>query len=134
MTDKLADMVNRHSADTLHVPVDIFSTELSPAEALVKYLKENKQLRYADIGRLLNRDQRGIWCTYNNAKTKQPEAQTSIATMTVPVSLFSSRAKSILEHLVLHLKETHTLAQIAKMLNKSPSTIATTHSRARKKQ
>ncbi len=135
--DKLSDIVTRltdQHNNTPHIPVDIFATALSPAESLVKYLKEHKQLRYADIARLLNRDQRSIWCTYNNAKTKNPHPFNPALPATIPASLFSSRKLSILEHLVSHLKQKHTITAIAKLLNKSISTIATVHQRARRKQ
>ena len=53
------------------LPVSIFkASKLSPFEAIVKYLKEEKHLNYKDIGDLLNRDQRNIWTVYNRASKK----------------------------------------------------------------
>lgn len=119
----------------LRVPVSLFAAKLSPAEALVKYLKEQERLRYADIARLLNRDQRGIWCTYRRAQRKLPGAlAVPPSSHTVPVSRFTDRTLSILEHVVRHLHDQDIAHKdIAQLVNKSPSTIATVHSRARRK-
>jgi len=51
------------------IPVSIFKdTRLTPFELIVKYLKEIKNLTYAEIGRQLNRDERNIWTVYQRAK------------------------------------------------------------------
>jgi DNA-directed RNA polymerase specialized sigma24 family protein len=56
---------------TLCIPVSIFKDErLTPFELIVKYLKEMKNLTYAEIGRQLNRDERNIWTVYQRAKKK----------------------------------------------------------------
>jgi hypothetical protein len=53
------------------IPVSIFNKpKLSPFEAIVKYLKEEKGLNYHQIGEILNRDERNIWTVYNRAKKK----------------------------------------------------------------
>ena len=53
------------------IPVSIFRKEkLSPFEAIVKYLKEEKKLNYHQIGALLNRDERNIWTVYSRARKK----------------------------------------------------------------
>ena len=116
------------------VPVTVFATRLSPAEALVKYLKE-QGLRLTDIGRVLNRDQRGIWSTYRRASLKHPEVLVlSPAQASVPVSLFQDRKLSVLEHVVHHFREKDVQVKvIASWLGKNPSTIASVHHRARKK-
>ena len=116
-------------------PVTIFATSLSPAEALVKYLKENKQLRFAEIARLLNRDQRGTWCNYNRACKKHPAPfELPSSSLHIPASLFRNRSLSILEHVVDHLRNKNIpVRDIAVIINKSPSTIAAVHHRVRRK-
>jgi hypothetical protein len=53
------------------IPVSIFNKpKLSPFEAIVKYLKEEKGLNYHKIGEILNRDERNIWTVYNRVKKK----------------------------------------------------------------
>lgn len=132
LVDHLSRMMHQQGA---RVPVSIFASRLSPAESLVKYLKEQEKLNYAAIARLLNRDQRGIWCTYQRAQRKHSAtlAVTPSAHI-VPVSLFGERKLSILEHVVNHLRSQNVpLKSIAELVNKSPSTIATVHSRVRRK-
>ncbi len=120
-----------------HIPVSIFATELSPAEAVVKYLKEHHSLTLSEIAKLINRDQRGIWGSYARSKRKMPDAfELGSAIHTIPISCFSDRSKSILEHVVTHLKDEKNLkpAQICSLLNKKPSTIWTAYQRGRRKQ
>ena len=137
--EELIQVVARLSAhlqkQELHIPVSIFASTLSPAEVLVKYLKEQKQLRYSNIAKLLNRDQRGIWCTYKRANNKHPKKLVvTDSKHAVPVSLFTNRKLSILEHTVDHLrKQKITVKKIAKLIDKSPSTIAVVHHRVRRK-
>ena len=53
------------------IPVSVFKKpKLTPFEAMVKYLKEEKKLNYRQIGSLLNRDERNIWTVYNRTKKK----------------------------------------------------------------
>jgi DNA-directed RNA polymerase specialized sigma24 family protein len=53
------------------IPISVFKKpKLTPFEAMVKYLKEEKNLNYRQIGNLLNRDERNIWTVYSRAKKK----------------------------------------------------------------
>lgn len=117
------------------MPITIFNGKLSPAEALIKHLREHHNLRFTDIAKLLNRDQRGIWCAYKASQKKEPtHLPLDPHHILFPVNLFSDRNFSILEHIVIHLREKYTINEISKLLNKHPSTISTIHSRARRKQ
>jgi DNA-binding CsgD family transcriptional regulator len=54
----------------ISIPLSIFKDKkLSILEALVRFLK-NQDMNYAEIARLLNRDQRTIWTVYLRAKNK----------------------------------------------------------------
>ncbi|MEM2916514.1 MAG: hypothetical protein QXT19_04115 [Candidatus Woesearchaeota archaeon] len=120
-----------------HLPVSIFSTRLSPAEAVVKYLKEHHALTFSEIAKLINRDQRGIWGSYSRARKKHPERfDIKLASYTIPVSCFNDRSRSILEHVVTYLKDSKGLkpAEICTLLNKKTSTIWTAYQRSRRKQ
>lgn len=120
-----------------HVPVEIFATALSPAESLVKHLKEQHALTFSEIARLLNRDQRGIWGSYERARRKSPAPFASRqSSHAIPLSCFADRSRSILEHIVTHLKDAVHLpvASICAALNKSPSTVRTAYRRSRRKQ
>jgi len=120
------------------IPIYIFNNEtLSSLETIVKYLKENKNLKHSKIAKKLNRNVKTIWATYQKAKQKQPQMFTEQETsITIPINLFCDRTFSVLEHITRHLKENHNLnySEIARLLNRSPKTIWTTHQRARKKR
>ncbi len=54
----------------VHIPSSIFKNrKLTIFEAIVVYLKE-KEMKYSEIGKLLNRDQRNIWTIYNRSIQK----------------------------------------------------------------
>jgi len=118
-----------------HIPLSIFSTKLSPLEALVKYLKDHQHHTNHAIAELLNRNDRTIWTTYNNAKQKNITLPLSTDIL-LPFSLFSDRTLSILEHVVKYLKEQlyMTNKKIANLLNKDNRTIWTVYDRSKKKQ
>jgi DNA-directed RNA polymerase specialized sigma24 family protein len=118
------------------VPVEVFSTKLSPSEAVVKYLKENKQKTYREIAVILKRDERGIWGSYRRSLNKL-KAPFEIAEplISIPLINLSDRRLSILEAVVLYLKEVvgKRGTEISRLLNKSPTTISTVYLRAKKK-
>ena len=54
-----------------YVPVSALSDRrLGVLESVVKFLKENYELNYSEIGRLLGRDPRTIWTAYSRGKNK----------------------------------------------------------------
>jgi hypothetical protein len=113
------------------VPVSIFRSRAGPLGALVCFLKQ-KGLRFSDIARLLSRDQRTIWATYNKYPNKQGlELDYSLC---MPVELFSDRRLSIMEALVYYLKSVNNLRliEIATLLSRSNKTIWCFYSRAKK--
>lgn len=56
----------------ISIPTAIFHNRgLSSLEAVSVYLKEKKGLRYSEIAKLLNRDDRTIWTSYKRAKAKR---------------------------------------------------------------
>lgn len=118
------------------VPAEIFAAELSPAEAIVKYLKENRSKNYHEISIILKRDERGIWGSYRRS-LKKLKAPFEIAepSVSIPLTSLSDRRLSILESVVLHLKEVvgKRGSEISRLLNKSPTTISTVYLRAKKK-
>ena len=57
--------------DDIVIPVSVLADRsLGPLEAVVRFLKDEKNLKYSEIARMLERDERTIWVTYNNAKKK----------------------------------------------------------------
>jgi hypothetical protein len=54
------------------IPLNIFKKRtLSVLETLVKYLKEQYEMNYHDIGQALERNERTIWTVYQRGKKKQ---------------------------------------------------------------
>ena len=114
------------------IPISIFKNN-SPLEALVKYLKENLDLSLSEISRLLNRDQRTIWITYDNASRKINGLE-GLSKKLIPINVFSNRKLSILENTVYYLvNKGISLNNIAKILNRNYKTIWTTYSRTKNK-
>lgn len=55
----------------VNIPSFVFrDRDLAALEALVVYLKDSQGMTYAQIAKLLNRDDRTIWTTYKRAKQK----------------------------------------------------------------
>jgi DNA-directed RNA polymerase specialized sigma24 family protein len=55
----------------VNLPSFIFKDRsLAALEAIVVYLKDSQGMTYAQIAKLLNRDDRTIWTTYQRAKKK----------------------------------------------------------------
>lgn len=120
----------------IKVPLSIFSLSFSPLESLVKYLKENLGLRYHEIASDLNRDDRSIWRTYQQAKSKSKVAfESKKDDYMIQISIFRDRKSSVLENLVVYLKDGQnlTVREISTLTNKSVSTIWTVYNRAKKK-
>lgn len=118
--------------ENIQIPLSIFINN-SPLESLVKYLKENIGLSLAEISRLLNRDERTIWVTYNNSK-KISKLDLS-SKVKVDVVIFSDRKFSVLENLVYYLikEEDYSLSEISKLISRNYKTIWTLCRRAEEK-
>ncbi|KYK25209.1 hypothetical protein AYK26_06340 [Euryarchaeota archaeon SM23-78] len=120
------------------IPVSVFDNAyLSALEAIVKYLHENKGLRFSEIARLLNRYQRAIGVTYRFASKKMKFRLKIRATKYhVPLDFIARRQMSVLESIVYHLRETYKLPYyiIATMLTRDDRTIWTVYQRALKKK
>ncbi len=68
---------------SLSIPISIFrDREISVLEAMVEYLKDKKNMRYSEIARLLNRDARTIWTSYQRAKEKRKVSEAESETET----------------------------------------------------
>ena len=65
-------MIEKAAVKSIVIPSSIFQDrDLSVLEAIVEYFKEKKELKYSEIARLLNRDDRTIWTSYQRAKEKR---------------------------------------------------------------
>ena len=118
------------------IPVCIFNDKLSALETIVKYLKENLNLKYSEIAKLLNRNDRTIWATYSNSRKKLTERFVIEENkFFIPASIISNRSFSVLESIVSYLKDNLNLrySQIALMLHRDQRTIWTVYNRRRRK-
>lgn len=125
------------ASSLLHVPASLFSSHLSPSEALCMFLKDEKKLSFHEIAQELNRDDRSIWTSHHRATQKSrsiPFPHVASSPL-IATSLFKDRTFSILEHVVAHLKNQRMKnKEIAQLLNKSPAVVATVLLRIKKKQ
>ncbi len=118
------------------VPVSIFyNDKLSALESVVKYLKENKKIRFRDIASLLNRDDRTIWYTYNQSRKKLQKKFRIRKGYSIPLSIFRNRKFGVLELVSSELRSYGlTYSQIAKLLKRNQKTIWTVCKRYEKKR
>ncbi len=59
---------------SIPIPSKIFrDRKLSVLEAIVEYMKDELDLTFHDIARLLNRDDRTVWTVYSRTKKKRKE-------------------------------------------------------------
>jgi len=112
-------------------------TESFPLSTIVKYLKEDKNYNLSQIAKILSRNQRNLWHTYNSAQKKMSESFTiKEDDMYVPLKVFSDYTSlSPSEAVVFYLKEQRqlTLHKIATLLSRDDRTIWTINNRAKKK-
>ncbi len=120
------------------IPVSIFANdELSSLETIVKYLKENKRLKFSEIASLLNRDYTTILTTYKKAsKKKKEQFVVSESKYYIPIEIFKDRSLGVLENICLHLKDEYKLSfhEIAVLLRRNDRTVWTSYSKARGKK
>ncbi|MBU2523167.1 MAG: hypothetical protein KKE23_02660, partial [Nanoarchaeota archaeon] len=116
------------------VPIGIFkNSQMGPAENLVKYMKENHKMKFSEIASAINRNDRTIWVTYQNASEKMKD-KLKAEGIDIPVSIFKDRRLSILESLIIYLRENNLKhVEIANMLGKDQRNISTMYLRAIKK-
>jgi hypothetical protein len=109
------------------LPINIFSdSNIGGLETITKYLRENLSLKFSQIARLLNRNERTIWVAYRNAsKKKGCVLEFKEIKYYVPVHIFSNRKRGPLEALVVYLRDDLNLSfkQIASLLDREYSVI-----------
>lgn len=117
------------------IPSTIFTKALSPLETDVKYLKENLDLDYSMIAKLLGRNRRAVWQAHKNAVKKLPEKLKPEETeYNIPVSVLKAEL-SILEATVVYMKDEFGLSyhEIGELLQRDERTVWTVYHRAMKK-
>lgn len=131
-----ASEIIRRTQEELIIPCSIFSKDLSPLETVSKYLKENLELSFKEIAKLINRSQKTIWQAYKNAVKKLPAKFKPAETKyNIPVSVFKTEL-SILEAIAVYLRDQFNLSyhQIGELLQRNERTVWTVYNRAMKKR
>jgi hypothetical protein len=140
--DELLEFINSKRKETKIpdrdvIPISIFHDKaLGPKQAIVKFLKENKGLRYSEIAGIVKRDERSVWHTYRSATKKRTTPILPVySKYDAPYSIFSNKKLSALENISIFLKEKFSLtyAKIADILQRDERTIWTVCRRARSK-
>jgi hypothetical protein len=108
------------------IPVSIFNSKLGALESIVKYMREDLLLSYANIGKLLGRNAGPIGVTYRRAVLKMPGKLDSSSEIILPFSILGNDKLSVLEcissYLVKQGKDWH---EIAKIMHRHDKTIWT---------
>ena len=130
--EDLVRSILQHLREEEHVPLSIFTTTLSPLEAIVRYLKEAGR-KTKEIAEVLHKQPASISEAYRNAKRKVFKPK--LTKHYIPLREFQKQPTlSILEVVVTYLhSQPYTYSTIAKMLKRDPRTIWTIHNRAKKK-
>jgi hypothetical protein len=117
-------------------PVDLFNREITVLECIIKYLKENLDLNYKKISKLINRDPKIVGITYRRAKKKFPKKlKTDKKDLLIPVDILANRKLSPLENVVYFLVNNfnYELNQTADLIKRDSRTVWTVLDRAKKK-
>jgi hypothetical protein len=116
-------------------PLSIFSEKISSLEAIVKYFAEEKKYSYKKISKILNRNERTIWTTYQRAIKKIPGILDSSSEILIPAGVISERKLAVLESIVhfLRTEKKLSLHEISILLHRNERTIWTVDFRAKKK-
>ncbi len=135
-SDELLNLVISDKEEAL-IPISLFQNrKLGSLQVLVKYLKENLGFNFSSISKLLNRDQRTIWSSYNNANKKFMDLIIlKDISIKIPISKFTNRKLSTLEVIVNYLRFDLELSnvEISRLLNRDSRTIYTVYTRIKEK-
>jgi hypothetical protein len=119
--ENIITIYKEKNENSLKIPISLFAnSSFGIMETVVKFLREENKLNYSQIGHILKRDARTIWCIYKNCSQKRflPPGETE-AVILIPIPIFSDRRLSPLESLTFYLKKKEvSLKNISKLLNR----------------
>lgn len=131
------ELIHALEKKELLIPANIFNPTLSGLETIVKFLRENFHLRNNVIAHFLHRSEKTIWQAYDASKRKHPDFFTLQPSLYyVPVAVIASRRLSVLESIVVHIKDSYNLSyhEIAVVLHRDDRTVWTVYQRALRKK
>lgn len=125
------------------IPILIFVPELGVLESIIKYLKENLNLSFSNIAKLLGKSNVNIRVEYFNSLKKYPKkfeflniVDENFKSTAIPLSIFRGSELSMLECLVKFLKEDLKLkfSEISVLIKRDQRTIWTIYRRVISKE
>ena len=135
--ERINELVKKDDEETM-IPISIFNTKLGALETITKYLIEVAKLKNSEVAKILNRNIRTIWSTYDKAKKKLPLKFIlgGKEKFFIPTSRFRNRSFSTLEIIVKYLKEGYNLNlhNIAILIKRDDSTVWTVYNRVKNKE
>lgn len=138
VAELLEYLKSKEKVPSENIPLSIFSnTKLTIFEAIVKFLREERNLTYLQIGGLVDRKTTTISTTYQRALKKMKERLSVQAALIIPLSPFKEHSTfSPLEIVVDYLHTTQALPfkTIAQTLNRDNRTIWTVYHRVLQKR
>jgi hypothetical protein len=119
-----------------YIPSAIFSKKLGSLESIVKYLHENRNLSFAKIGTLLNRNSKSIWNSYHNANKKSKSKIEIDSSYYFPAKILQNRNMGVLQSIVLFFHDNLKLTfhEIAEIMERDDRTIWVSYHTALKKK
>ncbi|MBW3015065.1 hypothetical protein KY330_01460 [Candidatus Woesearchaeota archaeon] len=113
------------------IPISIFSKKLSATEAVVKYLREEHELGYNKIAKLLHKNPGPVGVTYRNAKKKFRGKLSVDSDHFIPINKFDGK-NTVFEVVVKFMKEElkFSFKKIAKLMGRNYRTVWTVYRRA----
>ncbi len=112
----------------IFIPVSVLNTGLSCFEAIVKFLRENLEIRNKDIAVLTGRNERSISTTYHVASMKSNGKFIGTSYQYYfPLSILKDRTKGVLESICYYLHNDASLSinEISELLGKNYRTVWT---------
>ncbi len=133
--ENVARLVRKETKKVIRVPISVFSAKLGALESVCKYLHENEGMKYSEIARAINRDDRTVWTACNKAKKKEENIFViDNSSEQIPLSVMNDERFTILESLILHLKERGlSYKEIGLLLGRDQRNVWTIHSNAVRK-
>lgn len=127
-------VISKGFSTNIYIPSCVFNKRLSSFETIVKFLKESYGFSVQKIAELLGKKKQSVSRAYRNTSLKFKESfEVSTLYYPIPVDIFSRSDKSLLETLVVFLKDHYDLSysEVSSLLMRDERTIWTVYQRAK---
>jgi surface protein len=119
----------------IFIPISVLNNrELTVLESVINYLRE-KDMKYSEIAKLINRDQRNVRAIYTRIEKRLKNIVSAEFKPVIPTTIFSKELGA-LETISKYMKENLGISyhNIAELLNRDERTIWTAYNKALEKQ